>query len=214
MGKSQIDLFSLFNQVSKTLKTNQPELNKADSYNNDHGDHMVEIFEVIKQAMQEKKSADPADQLEYAAALLRRKSQSGSAKIYAKGLSQASKQFTGQEINMGNIMPLLQTILGGSAKTAPKSTSAASGAGDLLGSLLTGMAGGKTSEASQGLDLADLLGAGMSYMQAKQSGKGDMEALVGALVGGSQMGSSPHRAQSSELVANTILQGLSAMIGK
>jgi hypothetical protein len=54
----------------------------------------------------------------------------------------------------------------------------------------------------------------MSYMQAKQSGKGDIEALVGALVGGSQMGSSPHRAQSSELVANTILQGLSAMLGK
>lgn len=81
MAGEQIDLFSLFKQVSKSVKQNKTTLNKADSYNHDHGDNMVEIFDVITQAMKEKKSADPADQLEYAAQLLRNKTSSGSSTV-------------------------------------------------------------------------------------------------------------------------------------
>jgi hypothetical protein len=81
-----IALDKIFQTVTKALSSNQSMLNDADSYNHDHGDHMVEIFQVITQAMQEKKGADPADQLAYASDLLRRKSQSGSAAMYAQNL--------------------------------------------------------------------------------------------------------------------------------
>ena len=67
MAKNQIDLFSMFKQATQAMQENKSSLNEADTYNHDHGDHMVEIFEVITQAMKEKKDADPADQLEYAA---------------------------------------------------------------------------------------------------------------------------------------------------
>ena len=77
---SNIDLLSLFNNVSGVLQKNKTSLNKADDHNGDHGDNMVQTFEMITQAMKEKSGADPADQLAYASQLLR-KSKSGSAKL-------------------------------------------------------------------------------------------------------------------------------------
>jgi len=215
MGKSQLDLLNIFNQVSDALKNNQSALNKADDYNHDHGDHMVEIFEVITQAMKDKKNADPADQLDYAAKLLRQKSSSGSAKIYANGLSKASKEFSGKQLDVGNILQLAQTLMGGAAAIQSATSKKTSTSSDMLSTLLSGLGGSAaTSEQNQGLDLADLLGAGMSYMQAKQSGKGDLDALVGALVGTTEMANTPHRSQSSEIVANTIFQALGSMLNK
>lgn len=230
MAKNQIDLFSLFNQVTKTMQDSKTSLNKADTYNHDHGDHMVEIFEVITQAMKEKKNADPADQLEYAASLLRDQAKSGSGKLYAKGVKEAAKQIEGKDLNAGSIMSMLQTILG--AGEAPASKPAASG--DMLGSLLGSLVGGGqtgaqndgldlgdllgsltgtgSADEQSGLDLGDLLGAGMSYLSAKQGGKSNLEALTGALVSGSQMASSPYREQSSQLVTSTMLKALTSML--
>ena len=226
MASGQIDLSSLFGQVAETLKTNKNELNQADTYNHDHGDHMVEIFDVITQAMKEKKNAEPADQLEYAADLLRSKSKSGSGVIYAKGLNQAAKQVSGKSLDAGGVLSMLQTILSG-GETVPSQQGAS---GDMLGSLLGGLMGGSgssgggidlgsllggsTSGSDDGIGLDDLLGAGMNYMAAKQSGKSDLEALTGALVSGTQMAQSPHRAQSSELVTSTLLKALTSMMKK
>ena len=116
MAQKQIDLLSLFNQVSKTMNKNRASLNKADTYNHDHGDHMVEIFDVITRAMKEKKNADPADQLEYAAAILRRQSKSGSGKLYAEGLRNASKQVAGKDLN-ANTIEDAERIIAGTARS-------------------------------------------------------------------------------------------------
>lgn len=179
--QGQIDLLSLFKQVSKSVKQNKDTLNQADSYNHDHGDNMVEIFDVITQAMKEKKNADPADQLEYAAQILRRKSTSGSGKIYADNLQNAAKQVLGKEINIGTVLTILQALMGSSQKTGT------SGSGDLLGSLLGGLMGGGST--STGAD--DLLG---SLLGQKSGSKGaDAEDLLGSLLGqmsGSSSGSS------------------------
>ncbi len=245
MGNQKIDLGSLFSQVTKAMVQNKASLNEADTYNHDHGDHMVEIFDVISQAMKEKESAEPADQLEYAAQLLRRKSNSGSGKMYASGLDQAAKQVLGKNLDAGAVVSMMQTILGGgqppAAKAAPaaqsvgsgdllgsllgsltggqgggqSTTEQANGSGDFLGSLLGSLTGAQGGSGEQGLDMGDLLGAGMSYMAAKQSGKSDLEALTGALVSGSQVAnSSPHRAQSTEIVTSTLLSALTSMMAK
>lgn len=209
MANEQVDLLKLFSQVSETIQKNQESLNGADSYNHDHGDHMVQIFEVITQAMKDKKNADPADQLEYAAQLLRKKTGSGSGKLYAEGLKEAAKKVSGKEMDAGGVLTMLQTILG-AGEEAPSS----SATGDMLGSLLGQLGGSNSdasSESSQGLDLGDLLSAGMDFMAAKQEGKTDLEALTGALVSGTRMTESPHRAQSSQLVTSTLLKALSSM---
>ena len=206
MAAKSLDLLNIFKAVSGNLVENQSALNEADTYNHDHGDHMVEIFKVITQAMEEKKGADPADQLEYAGNLLRKKSKSGSADLYANGLAKAAKQFVGQQVTSDNAMQLVQTLMGGGQKVqAPPAAS-----GDMLGSLLSGLAGGKQ-KSDAGFDASDLLTAGMAFLQSKQEGDSNLEALVDAAVASTQMGASSHRSQSGKLVANTILQMMSGM---
>lgn len=106
---------------------------------------------------------------------------------------------------------LLSSLLGGMAGGEQPQQAQPSSGGDLLGTLLGGMAGGGSSSGAQdGLDLGDLLNAGLSFMQAKQSGGSTMQALLQAFMAGSGMGSTNHRQQSTALVINSFLQALGA----
>ena len=229
-----INLVSLFKTVAGSLASQQQQLNQADTYNHDHGDHMVEVFNVIAQAMQAKKGAAPADQLEYAAQLLRQKS-NGSAQTYANGLAQASREFAGQKsVTPDNAITLIQSLLGGGQAATAQSQEgvgnllgsllggggaagqpAQGGAGNLLGSLLGGAAGAQPQQGQGGgLDIGSLLNAGMSLMGSSSQGGSPLAGLVGALVSGSAMGDSNHHTQSSTLVVNSLLQALGGMMNK
>lgn len=201
---SEVDLLSLFSAVTENLNDNRKQLNKADTYNGDHGDHMVEIFEVITQAMKEKKSAAPSDQLAYASKLLKQK-ESGSAAVYSQGLFEASKQFKGQQVTQNNAMQLIQTLLG--AGEAPPSTNPVQ---NLLGDLLGGTQG---QQEDSGIDAGDLLNAGLAFLAAKNRGQSNAEALVDAVVSASPLGESPHRAESSKIVTSTLLEMLGSLAG-
>jgi len=131
---------------------------------------------------------------------------------------------------------LLGSLLGGLAG-AQQTPSGAGAGGDLLGSLLGGLAGAQQAPAGAGtgddllssllggltgaaapsgskpvkIDTAQLLKAGMAYMQAKQSGSSDINALLSALMAGSRMGTQNYRTQSGTLVANSLLKALAQM---
>ena len=208
---ANIDLASLFQSVSGTLADNRESLNEADTNNHDHGDNMVDTFEVITQAMKEKKGEDPADQLAYASEILRQR-KSGSAQLYAKGLSEASKEFQGQQVTSGNAMTLIQSLLGGGQ--APVQQQQSGGVGDILGSLLGGSnQQAQQQQSSQGLDIGDILNAGMAFMNTKSRGGSNLEAIVNAVVSSSAMGGG-YRQQSGNLVAGALMQAVQGMVNK
>ena len=60
---SQVDLISVFKAVTETLQKYQTNLNKADTYNHDHGDNMVQTFETSTKAAAKSKAKTPATQL-------------------------------------------------------------------------------------------------------------------------------------------------------
>jgi hypothetical protein len=211
MATKQLNLAKVFQSVTSALAGNQEALNQADSFNHDHGDNMVEVFEVVTQAMKEKRGASAADQLAYASQLLRQR-ESGSAKYYAGGLSQAAQQFEGKKVTSNNVLQLLQTLISG-GQQAPAQSQPAAGV-DALASLLGGMGATGQEGAQPAIDVGSLLSAGMSYLSAKSSGQGDMEALMGALMAGTQGGSVPHRAQSGAVVANALLQAVGGLSGR
>lgn len=275
MATKSIDLSQLFGAVANTLVQNQSNLNEADTYNHDHGDNMVQIFETITQAMKEKGNATPAEQLAYASQLLSAKTQSGSAKVYAEGLSDAAKKFQGKTavtpnnattliqalLGTQNKIPatlpvkpqarpqasagggLLDTLLGGLTGETQQSQPQASAGGDLLGTLLGGLTGetqqaqpqasaggdllgtllgglsgatgtsAKPSSSGQ-LDINKILKMGLSYMQAKQQGSSDLNAILTAIAGSGRMAGSDYRTQSGALVANTLLQALGKMTAR
>jgi len=212
--ETPINLANLFQTVTGTLSKNKKKLNAADTNNHDHGDNMVDTFEVITQAMKEKQGADPADQLAYASELLRQR-KSGSAQVYAQGLSRASTEFQGKQVTPNNAMTLIQSLLGGGQAPAEQPQS---GMGNLLGSLLGGAtakeAPAQEQQSGGGLDMGDLLNAGMSFMSTKSRGGSNIEGILNAVISSSAMGNSSHRSQSGSLVANTILQTIGNLASK
>jgi len=226
--KSNVDLTDLFQSVTQALAENQHSLDQADTYNQNHGSNMVQTFQTITTALEKKKTSSPGTALAYAAKALERSADSGSSRLYAQNLSRAAADFKGKKMDAQGAMQLLQTLIGGQA---PASSGGASG-GDLLGSLLGGMTGGQTPTQSSepsggdllgsllgggssgggglqdGLDLQDLLTAGMAFMQAKQSGGSTMQALVQAFTSASGMGNAQHRQESTQLVVQSFLQAL------
>jgi len=262
MTEQNVDLVKVFSQVSRTLSKNQETLNQADTYNHDHGDHMVDTFKTITNAMKAKKGSDASEMLNYAAQKLNKNANNGSAQLYSQGLQKAAQQFQGQDVDTKSALSLLQTILGAGGQSAPQQPAQpSSGMGDLLGSLLGGgqtsspqssgmedllgsllgggqstsqqgsqqtahggdllgsLLGGLTGSSlqqssgglSDGLDMSDLVTAGMAYFQAKQQGKTNMNSLIEAFVAASGMGSSPHRQQSTQLVTSTFMDALGKM---
>ena len=111
---------------------------------------------------------------------------------------------------------LLGSLLGGLTGGASQEASQPGG-GDLLGALLGGLSSssGVSSQSGSGqpggLNLSNLLQAGMAYMQATQGGASTMDALVQALAAGSGMGNSRHRSESTQVVVSAFLQALAGM---
>jgi hypothetical protein len=289
MTQSNLDLAGIFQTVTQALTNNQQSLNQADEYNQNHGDNMVQTFQTITQALEQKKNSPESTALAYAAKQLSQSTTSTSGQQYAKNLADASKQFKGQQLNAQTAMSLLQMLIGGGQSTgsgsagsgdalssllgsvmggeAPSEVTSQSGA-DLLGSLLGGATGssqgatqapsasganllgsllggltgesGTSQQSTQGGGdiLSDLLGgvtgggqpaaaggsqnqggfgllnAGLAFLQAKQTGQGNTQALLQAFMAGSGMGNSAHRTQSTQLVVNSFLQALGSMSQK
>ena len=228
-----LDLATIFKAVTGTLTQNKTELNKADDYNHNHGDNMVEIFNLIQNSVAKKNTSTPSAQLAYAAKQLQAKATSGSAKAYAENLSSASTSLKGKQLSPDTVGVLIQSLMGLN-QPAEKQASSSTGA-DLLGSLLSGLGtqatsqntrpegdsnllgsllSGLTGQQSQdgdGLDMADVLKAGMAFYGAKQQGSSNLEAVMGALSASSNLGQSEHRKQSGALIINTITNLVDSM---
>lgn len=213
-SNASVDLAKMFGAVAKAMAENQTDLNQADSYNHDHGDNMVQIFNTITKAIKEKPTASAAAQLGNASAALAKNTTSGSAKLYSEGLKNAANQFKGtQSLTATDAMQLIQLLLGSSGAAAQSSTPSESAGGDLLGSILGGLTGSQQTQGNtdSGIDLGDILNAGAAFLNAKESGKSGLEAALSTLVTGSAVANQDYRSQSATLVADTLINVISQM---
>jgi len=223
-----MDLSSLFNVAAQALSANQSSLNQADTENQNHGDNMVQVFNMISQVMANQQGASPSQQLNSASQYLAQNGTSGSAQVYSQGLADAAQQFQGQSaVTPDNAMTLIQSLLGGGQPASQgsdmissllgavqQSQAPAQGGGDLLGSLLGGQPdpqGQSGSQQQSGIDLGDILNAGMNFMSAKQQGQDNLQAALSALMSAGPMAQKPHRQQSGQVVANALLQVVAGM---
>lgn len=236
---NSIDLQSLFSTVSQSLAEKKATLNEADSYNHNHGDHMVKIFNLIRSAVVQKSDQPVEEQLSYASKVVQQKADSGSAALYAQGLSKAAERFSGKDLNENTVSILLQSLLsaekpiqetpsqgndmlgsllsglaGQPTESAQSQGSQQSQGGNILGSLLSGLTGQSNEtagESDQSLGLDDLLQAGMTFFQSKQDGDTNIEAIMDVLMVGSPMKETPHRKQSASIVTETIMKFIGNM---
>lgn len=219
MATQTVDLAQLFGTVATTLLENRETLNQADAYNHNHGDNMVEIFQSVTNAVQQKKTATPAEQLAYASKVVQSKSQSGSAKLYAEGLQNAATKLQGKKaVTPNTAVTLLQALMGTQNKVTPETlqsqaqaTYGGGSSGDLLGALLGGMTAApqQQQQAAPGGDLLGALLGGMTGAPQQQQQAAPGGDLLGALLGG-MTGAQPQQstgAASGDLLGS-LLGGL------
>ena len=219
MTFTQANLPGLFQSVTDALTKACSELNQADARNQNHGDHMVEIFQIATRAAQEKQEADLSDAMDYASLLLKERTENDSAQVYARGLTRLAGQFRQKQVTLDELVRYVRSYLQESDEQKnPKKGAAISRAGDLLKAMLSALAEWEQVEAGQpdardGLDMGYLFGVGMAYMQAKTQGGGRLEILAETVVSASPLSRIPYRRQSGKLVILKLLDTMRVMPG-
>jgi hypothetical protein len=196
---ADIDLLSLFGNAAKTLQDNQDVLNQADDWNGDHGDNMVEIFNLVTGAIKENSDSSASEQLAQAGKALASK-KSGSAQVYSNGFAQAAEAIQGKDVTPDNLINLVQSLMGAGGQTQDEDNP--------LGGLLGGLFGDDQSAQDDKLDLGDIINTGFDFVKSKNEGQDTISALVSSIMGNASLGESSHRSQSGELVASSLLNSL------
>lgn len=213
------DLVLLFQAVGDALRQNRQLFNQADPINGNHGDHMVEVFEIAAQAAEEQAEANLADAMEHAARLLSARVDNGSAQLYAHGLEQLARQLRRYNVSLDDLLNYVRGALA-EAKTPSAIDQPAAGlpeggasSGDVLKALMNGLAGwaqveNGQSQSDRPLDMGALFEFGMAYMQAKQRGGERVEILADAAASVSPLSKVPHRYLSGKLAIQALLSAM------
>jgi hypothetical protein len=218
------DLPHLFQAVVVVLQEQRAVLNQADSYNGNHGDHMVAIFQDAVLAAQAKPSNDLAGAMDYASRLLRQRSSDGSAQVYAAGLEQFARQFRKHQVTLDDLVSYAQGVIkegenspGGENKfdANEQGEEKKDRSGSVLKALLAGLAGWQKVESGESgeddrLGMGYLFEVGIAYMQAKQRGGSKTEILADAAVSVCPLNRVPHRSQSGKIAIQALLQAMRA----
>ncbi len=193
----ELNLSTVFKEVTKVLATNRQQLDDADEYNHNHGSNMVHTFNLIQQAVASKETEPVSDQLAYASQILKDQSTSSTAQIYAEGLAKASQEFVGKDFNPSTAGILINSMMGMSSGTER-------GTGNLLSTLLGSLSKPETQQETQApapAQPSDLFGSLIGSLAAQQPtsttpSQPDASDLLGGLLGG-LTGSASSSSQSS-----------------
>jgi hypothetical protein len=213
------DLAHIFQAVADTLSQQREVLNRADSANANHGDHMLAIFQVAARAVQSLPLSNLSDSLEGASRLLVQLGDNTSAQVYARGLEQFGRAFRRHQVEFedlaGYVQRLLQEPPASSASEGQAETNArADKRAEVMKALVFGLeAWGQVENgknpSEKGTDVGYLFELGMIYMQAKSRGGSRLDVLSEAAVNASPLSRVPHRLQSGKLAFHALLQAFS-----
>jgi hypothetical protein len=202
------ELAPYFQAVGDVLRRNQDALNLADSSNQNHGDHMVEIFEIAARVADQNPDACLADSMELAGRQLALQTHNETAQIYASGLLQMAEQFRKYEVTLEELVISVQAALLEDKDQRARMGSTRSG--EVLKALAGGLAGwsqaaNRQAPASNLLNMGVLFEFGMAYLQAKQHGGDRAAILADAAASVSPLREVPYRYESAKLAIRSLL---------
>jgi hypothetical protein len=216
MAKTTRDLADVFQAAEDALSRQREALNQADPGNANHGDHMLEIFQVATRAARSLPLASLSDMLEQACRLLAQLDDNASAQVYARGLEQFSQAFRDHQVEFDELAGYIQHIVQESPvedKAGRQTAMPSKGdrGAEVLKALVSGLSAWGQVEngknpSEKGIDVGYLFELGMIYMQAKSHGGSRLNVLSEAAVNASPLSRVPHRLQSGKLAFRALLQ--------
>ena len=202
-------LATLFQAVGKALRLNQNLLNQADTSNGNHGDQMVEVFQIAVQAASEMQAASPAEAMEHAGMLLENPLGSAEALTYAHGLRQVAAQLQQRDISLAELLALLKRSAGGEIHLDAQDGELRTG--EVLKAMTAGLANWNRVEHGKNplgspLDMGVMFEFGMAYMQARQEYTDRIEILAEAAVAASPLAAVPCQRLSGVIAFKALLR--------
>ena len=215
MSEIRLMLTEVFSSIALKLAEQREALNALDVINHNHGDHMVEIFQVATRAAGEDEGASLGVAMERGAELLRRMTDNGSAQVYGRGLRLLAAQLRQRQIELENLLPVVQGYLRQEKQNVEDGSP---GSGEVLKGLMAALAEWDQLEAEQdrgaekkpfaGVGMGYLFGMGMAYLQAKEKGGDRLDVLSETIVSASPLGKTPYRHASGVIAVRALLQAL------
>lgn len=155
-------LVAIFEAITQNLQRDQHSLNKLDRDDGDSGDNMVHNFQLVTSTLRKVTGqggeTDVGAALGEAAQSLRDKGKGATAPIYASGFEDAATELKGKrDFSIDDLMPLLRALLGG----MQRANTAKPGEGSMLDAIVPGV---------------------MAYLDAKNSGQSELEAILSGLL--------------------------------
>ena len=209
------ELAPLFRAVETMLCQNRGVLNQADLDNSNHGDHMVEVFQLATQAAEEKREAELAEAMAYAGRLLQEQTHNGSAQMYAHGLAQMAEQFRNHHVTLEDLVAEVRGALVENREKQAGAEGSLSRPGEVLKALMAGLVCWGQVESGHSpedipLDVGVLFEFGMAYLQAKQRSGNRIEVLADAAASVSPLREVPHRYDSGKMAIQALLRAMQA----
>lgn len=210
--RSSENLAALFQAVGEALRRERERLNQADPYNGDHGDHMVEIFQVAVSTAQSIPDAELAEVMDLVGQSLATLQDNGSAQVYARGLKAMGRSYLESGVRLGDLIATVQGTLGGAQLGSERSSGKS---GDVLKATLTGLAGWTQAESGESrsakpLDMGSMFEYGLAYLAAKGRGGSRVAVLADAAASVTPLREVPHRYESGKIAIQAFLESMAA----
>jgi hypothetical protein len=209
------ELASIFLAARRVMSENRLAYNALDSLNGDHGDHMLQIFDVAVRAAQDKQADGMAAAMEYAGELLLGLPSNGSAQVYARGLSALGAQFAKYQLDLPDLLPYMRKVLQDGKDSTPAEPVPRSN--EILKALVTALAAwqqGESGKEVNPLDLGYMFDLGIAYMLAKGRNPTRSEVIADAAASVSPLKKTPHRYESGKAAILALLRAMGGKAGQ
>jgi hypothetical protein len=213
-------LASIFLAVETALQENREALNRCDLVSANHGDNMVDVFQIATRTVAELGSDNLSEAMAGAADQLKKAGDNDIAQIYAHGLAEISDQLRINDVSLQNLIATIKSFLGDDDNgiSSHKDSENEARTGIVLKSLLAGLADWNRVEESQEksdhpLDFGALVGIGMAYMQAKRRNQERIDILADAAASASPLVKDPCHYQSGVIAIKALLQAIQQTSG-
>jgi hypothetical protein len=221
----------VFEAVRQVVGENQAYFNAVDEINHNHGDHMLEIFDLAVQTLRDLHPDNPADAMPTAEMLtaemltaglaIKKLEGNGSARVYGDGLIAFAQKLEQREIGQAELIQFVREKTGvkhleqnrGDERFIEEEGIHDDRSGQVLKALVEGLSAWKQMDSGlsakgRNLDMSALFELGIIYMQAKQHGGSKIKVLADAAVSASPLNQSAHRKLSGKIVIQAMLEAL------
>jgi len=111
---SELNAFTLtpiFQAVGEMLEENRSQLNALDTYNANHGDHLIAVFKAATQAAKDTCDRELGESMAAAGKQLKALRDNESAQIYSNGLGCLAEQFGQRRIQLDELVAYVGSVL-------------------------------------------------------------------------------------------------------